>query len=67
VIRYGGTTQEAEQRQVAALPGPDWYVVKFDSDGGKLLIHRSMFPKLRKHAAAYAKRFAIPFVDQTVD
>jgi len=25
------------------LPGPDWYVIKFDSDGGRLCIHRSMF------------------------
>lgn len=24
-------------------------------------------PGLRKHGAAYAKRFAIPFVDQTVE
>ena len=24
------------------LPGPDWYVIKFD-DGGRLCIHRSMF------------------------
>ena len=24
-------------------PGPDWYIIKFDLDGGKLYIHRSMF------------------------
>lgn len=23
-------------------PGPDWYIVKFDDNGGKLCIHRSM-------------------------
>ncbi len=25
------------------LPGPDWFVIKFDADGRKLCIHRSMF------------------------
>jgi len=25
------------------LPGSDWYVIKFDVDGGKNCIHRSMF------------------------
>jgi hypothetical protein len=25
------------------LPGPDWFIVQFDSDGKKLCIHRSMF------------------------
>ena len=25
------------------LPGPDWYLIKFDSDGGKACIHRNMF------------------------
>ena len=25
------------------LPSPDWFVIKFDSDGKKSLIHRSMF------------------------
>jgi hypothetical protein len=25
------------------MPGPDWYIIKFDADGGKLCIHREMF------------------------
>ncbi len=25
------------------LPGPDWFVIKFDRDGDRLCIHRSMF------------------------
>ncbi len=25
------------------LPSPDWFVIKFDSDGRKVCIHRSMF------------------------
>ena len=25
------------------LPGPDWYVIKWDIDGHKAVIHRSMF------------------------
>lgn len=25
------------------LPGPDWYIVRFDVDGGALCIHRSGF------------------------
>lgn len=24
-------------------PGPDWFLVRFDHDGGKLYIHREMF------------------------
>ncbi len=25
------------------LPGPDWFIIKFDLDGKKACIHRSMF------------------------
>lgn len=25
------------------MPGPDWFIIKFDVDGKKLCIHRSMF------------------------
>ena len=30
-------------RAALPLPGPDWHIIKFDHDGGKLCIHRSMF------------------------
>jgi hypothetical protein len=25
------------------LPSPDWFIIKFDRDGAKLCVHRSMF------------------------
>lgn len=25
------------------MPGPDWFIIQFDSDGKKSCIHRSMF------------------------
>lgn len=31
------------RKESLPLPGPDWFIVQFDSDGKKACIHRSMF------------------------
>lgn len=30
------------RKESLPLPGPDWFVIKFDADGKKACIHRSM-------------------------
>ena len=42
LYEHSATGVIVKPRKGEGTPTPDWYIVKFDDNGGKLCIHRSM-------------------------